>query len=814
MKKTRLSTILLLVLTLLCSILVLASCGDMSGGTNGDETIQPPPEPTKLATPHVVLEGDTATWSANAIAERFEISINGTLSFIESTAMSQKLTDGQTFKVRAIGDGTKYANSDWSNPVIYVKPIEKYTIVWQNGDNVLEIDTNVFEGIVPTYDGAEPTKAADAQYTYEFAGWTPEVVAANGDVIYTAVFNSVVNKYTVTWKNGDTTLETDERVAYGTVPTYNGTKPAKAADAQYTYVFAGWTPMVSAVTENATYTAVFTSVPNTYTVTWKNGDTVLETDENVAYGTVPTYDGAEPSKAADAQYTYVFAGWTPTVSAVTENATYIAVFTSVPNTYTVTWKNGDTTLETDKNVAYGTVPTYNGTEPTKAADAQYTYTFSGWSPQISLVTGSVTYQAQFTETVKSYTVTFYSEDGLTVLDTVTVAYGSNAVYSKSTPVKNATAGYTYVFEKWVTTQGGSVADDLTNVIGDRSVYASFKESIRKVNVHIVSNNTDYGMVSVSVINDVPYGTAITVNGNKVTVNGQTVTANANTATAQYTYTFVNWIADATVGNDTIITANFSRSENSYTVTWKNGDTTLESDENVAYGTVPTYDGAEPIKAADAQYTYVFAGWTPTVSTVDGNVIYSAVFTSVLNTYTVTFCDWDGSVLEEQTVAYGNSAIAPSDPQRNGYIFKGWDKSFDSIIGAITVTAQYEVVKNQVCINYTKNDDGTTTAKFSINGDVNIAMIELQLRFELTNATYLSYEVLVSDSADANYVDGIFYFSFMSADDITVDTGLFSITFTNEMENIGISFAVVDSLISDGSFNNITAVTIVGTTYNS
>ena len=676
MKKTRLSTILLLVLTLLCSILVLASCGDMSGGTNGDETIQPPPEPTKLATPHVVLEGDTATWSANAIAERFEISINGTLSFIESTAMSQKLTDGQTFKVRAIGDGTKYANSDWSNPVIYVKPIEKYTIVWQNGDNVLEIDTNVFEGIVPTYDGAEPTKAADAQYTYEFAGWTPEVVAANGDVIYTAVFNSVVNKYTVTWKNGDTTLETD------------------------------------------------------------------------------------------------------------------------------------------KNVAYGTVPTYNGTEPTKAADAQYTYTFSGWSPQISLVTGSVTYQAQFTETVKSYTVTFYSEDGLTVLDTVTVAYGSNAVYSKSTPVKNATAGYTYVFEKWVTTQGGSVADDLTNVIGDRSVYASFKESIRKVNVHIVSNNTDYGMVSVSVINDVPYGTAITVNGNKVTVNGQTVTANANTATAQYTYTFVNWIADATVGNDTIITANFSRSENSYTVTWKNGDTTLESDENVAYGTVPTYDGAEPIKAADAQYTYVFAGWTPTVSTVDGNVIYSAVFTSVLNTYTVTFCDWDGSVLEEQTVAYGNSAIAPSDPQRNGYIFKGWDKSFDSIIGAITVTAQYEVVKNQVCINYTKNDDGTTTAKFSINGDVNIAMIELQLRFELTNATYLSYEVLVSDSADANYVDGIFYFSFMSADDITVDTGLFSITFTNEMENIGISFAVVDSLISDGSFNNITAVTIVGTTYNS
>lgn len=625
MKKTRLSTILLLVLTLLCSIFVLASCDGVSDKNNGDN---PTPTPTKLTAPTVVLTDDTATWSADTSADKFEISVDGNLSYIENSVTSKKLSDGQTFKIRAIGDGTNYTNSDWSNSVTYEKPISKYTITWKNGDTVLEADTEVSEGTVPTYDGAEPTKAADAQYSYVFAGWSPEVVAATKDTTYIAVFNSVSHKCTVTWKNGDS---------------------------------------------------------------------VLEIDENVEYGTTPTYDGATP---------------------------------------------------------------------TKDATAQYTYTFSGWTPQISSVTESVTYQAQFTETPRTYTVTFYSEDGVTVLDTVTVEYGSNAVYSKSTPVKNATAGHTYVFEKWVTAQGGSAADDLTNVIGDRSVYASFKEFVRTVTVYIVSNNTDYGTVSVSSLNSVPYGSAIAVNGNTVTVNGQTVTAAANAATAQYTYSFVDWTAAQTVGNDTVITANFSRSVNSYTVTWKNGDTVLETDENVAYGSTPVYNGAQPTKESDNENIYTFSGWSPAISSVTGDITYIAQFTTTANkhtvvfydddgvtelgrvvvghgetaiypnalptkestaeitytfekwvtakdeateasftnitedksvyakysttarTYVVTFCDYDGTTISQINVAYGNAATAPGDPEREGYRFDGWDKAYSNITGELTVKATY------------------------------------------------------------------------------------------------------------------------------
>lgn len=59
------------------------------------------------------------------------------------------------------------------------------------------------------------------------------------------------------------------------------------------------------------------------------------------------------------------------------------------------------------------------------------------------------------------------------------------------------------------------------------------------------------------------------------------------------------------------------------------------------------------------------------------------------TYTVTFVDWDGTVLKTQTVEEGSSATAPSNPTRDGYTFIGWSGSYTNVTSNLTIMAQYE-----------------------------------------------------------------------------------------------------------------------------
>ena len=75
------------------------------------------------------------------------------------------------------------------------------------------------------------------------------------------------------------------------------------------------------------------------------------------------------------------------------------------------------------------------------------------------------------------------------------------------------------------------------------------------------------------------------------------------------------------------------------------------------------------------------------------------------TWSVTFVDYDESILSQQQVEEGEDAVAPSDPYRAGYTFTGWDKDFNSITEDLTITAQYELGEDQNFTIYFNDKEG-------------------------------------------------------------------------------------------------------------
>lgn len=156
------------------------------------------------------------------------------------------------------------------------------------------------------------------------------------------------------------------------------------------------------------------------------------------------------------------------VTELTVNYAEVVVDYEIP-TYTITFKNHDgTTLQT-VSVQRGSIPSYTGTTPTKSQDAQYTYTFSGWSPTLAAATGNATYTAQFSKTTRSYTISVVASPvaGGTVSGSGTYNYTSSATVTIS-----ATAAADYEFLRW---NDGVTSNSRTiSVTGDKSYIAYFR----------------------------------------------------------------------------------------------------------------------------------------------------------------------------------------------------------------------------------------------------------------------------------------------------------------------------------------------------
>ena len=227
---------------------------------------------------------------------------------------------------------------------------------------------------------------------------TKDSKVKNGDTVYV---KWTINKYTVTFMDGETVLKAYTNVQHGDTVT------APEVPKKDGKTFSKWDKDFSKVTSDLTINAVYDV--NTVTVTFKDGEKVLETQtvEYEAAATAPDTARLSPPEGMH------FAKWDKDFSKVTEDIEVSAVYEL--NVYTVTFKNGETTLKTEM-VKHGSAAT-----PPNVYDTA-TKKFVGWDKDFSKVTSDLIVNAKF-ET-KKFTLTFINFDGTTVY-TAEVEYGAS-----------------------------------------------------------------------------------------------------------------------------------------------------------------------------------------------------------------------------------------------------------------------------------------------------------------------------------------------------------------------------------------------------
>lgn len=601
--------------------------------------------------------------------------VDATTTIIATPNTGYKFVEWQDGNKNASRTVTVTMDQDF---IAYFEPIP-YTIRFLNYDGEVLQTEEVNFNTLPEYKGSTPTKPSTDQYDFTFDKWSPTITKVSGATDYTATYTNAVRSYQITFKNDDGTELEKKTVNFGVLPSYTGSTPTKPATAQYSYTHLGWTPEIATVTGNAVYTATYNSTVNQYTVRFLNGENVLQTGK-LDYGATPSYTGATPTKAATDQYTYTFSNWSPAITTVTGNQDYAAQFSQTTNKYTILFKNDNGQTLQSSEVEYGTLPVYTGATPTKDATAEYTYTFKDWGEDIVTVTGAKTYTATYTAAKNKYTVTFKNYDG-TPLQSSQFEYGATPVYNGAEPTRPDDAQYEYHFSGW--------SPDISTVTDDVIYTAQYVTDA--VNYTITFNNWDGSLITTKkfVYNAMPSYTGADP---------------TRPATAQYTYTFKGWTpAFVAVTENKTYTAEYNATVNTYSITFVDDDNTpLKTLENVPYGETPSYGGT-PTKAATAQYSYTFAGWTPTIASVTGNATYKATYNSTVRTYTITFIDGDG-IATSEVLEYGEMPNEPANPTKTAtteytYTFKGWDKPVVSVSGDATYTAQFNSQKNKYTIQF-------------------------------------------------------------------------------------------------------------------
>lgn len=350
---------------------------------------------------------------------------------------------------------------------------------------------------------------------------------------------------------------------------------------------------------------------------------------------------------------------------------------------TVTWENQNGTKLKTMTYNLGETADDGGLAPTKAADAAYTYEFTGFEPAYEPLTDDMTYVATYEATPKgemTYSVSawiFPTNDGRVYDELEGMCYS----YNGGAATGFIEGGSFSVVDNQILLCGVVVAD----IDVSQTSYKTFANTVyvtgdgTQADPFVFHPNYIYGFSGKKNVKDGP-SIAVpgvsTLSGDKGTANpgdGFKAMSRIRVGTAQvqflqqlgyytasrnllgvgettygYRYSKAKALPFSFVSDDCTLyyfektdsdiyqfsetkppLRNTFRPSDStiYTVTWKNYDNSVLDAETYYVGVNPTYKKGTPVKAKDADNYYTFNGWTPAVSAVTADAIYTATYTS-------------------------------------------------------------------------------------------------------------------------------------------------------------------------------------------
>lgn len=242
----------------------------------------------------------------------------------------------------------------------------------------------------------------------------------------------------------------------------------------------------------------------------------------------------------------------------------------------------------------------------------------------------------------------------------------------------------------------------------------------------------------------------------------------------------------------------AQSNDSYTVVFKDDTGALLKTETVREG------GAATPPTPPLREDLVFEGWDTDFACVTSDLTVTALYREK-KTFTVTFLDYSGRKLSAVSVKEGADAVPPADPTREGYQFAGWEGSLTDVREDRSLFATYTLTPadNVFDISYEKGLGNAVTLTVSLTGRVHLAGATGKLVLP-SGVTDVQVEELGSTAA--NHLLSNVYFLYVNAEDVTLPTTLFSLSFESEAEALTFKLVIDDVFDED---ENSLPYTVIG-----